>query len=51
MLPAITPAEPAPAIARPIMRALEDGAEPHTAEPISKRAIATRKIVRVEWDL
>jgi hypothetical protein len=41
--PEKTPAEPRPAIARPIMKAVELGAAPHTADPISKRAMATRK--------
>jgi hypothetical protein len=42
------PAEPIPAIARPTMKALELGAPPHRADPISKMRIATRKMVFVE---
>lgn len=38
------PDEPRPATARPIIRALEFGAAPQTAEPTSNIAIAVRKI-------
>ena len=36
------PADPRPAIARPMMNAVEFGAAPHNAEPTSKMPIATR---------
>lgn len=36
------PADPTPAIARPMMRATEVGAAPQTTEPISKMKIADR---------
>jgi len=35
-------ADPRPAIARPMMNAVEFGAAPHNAEPTSKMPIATR---------
>ena len=41
--PAVIPAEPIPAIARPNMKAVELGAAPQTAEPTSKRKIADKK--------
>lgn len=36
------PQEPNPAIALPMMKAVELGAAPHTAEPISNRTMADR---------
>ena len=36
------PAEPSPAIARPRINAVEFGAAPQTADPISKTPIAAR---------
>jgi hypothetical protein len=42
------PADPMPAIARPTMSALEVGAAPQTAEPISKMAIAVRYTYLIE---
>jgi hypothetical protein len=40
--PFISPAAPKPEIARPIMNAIEFGAEPHTAEPTSKTTMSDR---------
>ena len=37
------PAAPRPAIARPTMKAIELGAAPQTAEPISKMIMENRK--------
>lgn len=37
------PAEPMPATARPIIRAVEFGAAPQIAEPISKMVMAIKK--------
>lgn len=37
------PDEPMPAMARPMMKAVELGAAPQIAEPTSKRATAARK--------
>jgi hypothetical protein len=42
MPPFINPAAPNPEIARPTMNAIEFGAEPHTAEPISKTTMSDR---------
>jgi len=42
MAPEKMPADPRPATARPMMRAVEFGAAPQTAEPISKMAMAAR---------
>ena len=39
------PAEPAPAMALPMMNTVELGAAPHIAEPISKTTIADRYTV------
>lgn len=36
------PAEPSPAMARPMIKAVEFGAAPHTADPISKIPMAIR---------
>jgi hypothetical protein len=47
MAPAETPADPAPAMVRPRMKAIELGAAPQRAEPISKSAMAKRKTVLV----
>jgi hypothetical protein len=44
MIPDITPDEPAPAIALPIMRAIEFGAAPQTAEPTSNRQMEAKKM-------
>lgn len=35
--PVNMPADPSPAIARPMMKAIEFGAEPHMADPTVKR--------------
>jgi hypothetical protein len=40
--PFINPAAPTPEIARPKMKAIEFGAEPHTADPISKTTMSER---------
>jgi hypothetical protein len=37
------PADPIPAMARPMIKAVDDGAAPHRAEPPSKITIDTRK--------
>lgn len=37
------PADPRPAMARPIIKAFESGAAPHNTDPTSKMAIAVRK--------
>jgi hypothetical protein len=42
------PAEPRPAMARPIIRAIEFGAVAHSKLPSSKIAMATRKTVLME---
>lgn len=42
------PAEPIPAMARPMMKAVELGAAPQIAEPTSKTTTAARKIIFVE---
>jgi hypothetical protein len=42
MPPFINPAAPKPEIARPMMNAIEFGAEPHTAEPISKTTMSDK---------
>jgi hypothetical protein len=41
------PAEPTPAIARPTISATDEGAAPHSALPISKMKIETRKTVLI----
>lgn len=41
--PFIMPAVPTPAIARPMMNAIEFGAAPHSADPISKTVMQMRK--------
>ena len=41
--PEKAPALPIPAIARPMMKTVEEGAAPQMAEPISKRRMAKRK--------
>jgi len=46
--PVKIPLDPVPAIALPTMRAVEFGAAPQTAEPISKRTIPERKTHFVE---
>ncbi len=43
MAPEKMPEEPLPAIARPTMNAVEFGAAPHIADPISKTAMEERK--------
>lgn len=43
MAPEKIPEEPDPAIERPTMNAVEFGAAPHIADPISKTAIEKRK--------
>ena len=48
MAPVMIPDEPKPAIALPIIRALEVGAAPHTADPTSKRKMPERKTHLVE---
>lgn len=48
--PDMTPAEPIPAIARPIMKALEVGAAPHNAEPVSKRIIEIIKMILLLYE-
>jgi hypothetical protein len=40
--PLKTPADPDPAMARPIMKAVELGAAPHKAEPTSKTTMEPR---------
>lgn len=42
MAPEKIPEEPDPAMARPIINAVEFGAAPHIADPISKTAIEER---------
>lgn len=42
------PADPLPAIARPMMKAVEFGAPPQSAEPTSKVTTAQRKTSLVE---
>ena len=39
------PAEPSPAMARPTINAVEVGAAPQTADPISKSAMALKKTI------
>lgn len=41
------PAEPTPAMALPTIKATDDGAAPHTADPISKMKIETKKTVLI----
>lgn len=43
MSPENKPEEPMPAMARPIMKAVEFGADPQTADPISKSTMQVRK--------
>ncbi len=43
MAPEKMPEEPHPAIARPIINAVEFGAAPHNADPTSKMAMEKRK--------
>lgn len=43
MTPENTPALPAPAIARPMIKAVELGAAPQMAEPTSKVPMAAKK--------
>jgi hypothetical protein len=45
MFPDWIPADPMPAIARPIMKVVEPGATPQRREPSSKMPTATRYIV------
>jgi hypothetical protein len=40
------PAEPRPAMARPTMKAVELGAAPHIADPISKTIMLRRKALQ-----
>lgn len=42
-LPDMSPEAPMPAMARPTMKAVEDGAAPQITEPTSKRSMAPRK--------
>jgi hypothetical protein len=42
--PFIMPEPPRPATARPTIKALDDWAEPHTADPTSKTRRKTRKV-------
>lgn len=42
------PAEPMPAMARPMMKAVELGAPPQRAEPTSKMTVAIRKTTFVK---
>lgn len=46
--PENTPADPTPAIARPAISITELEAAPQTAEPISKRLMASRSVALVE---
>jgi hypothetical protein len=46
--PEKTPAEPAPDMARPMMRTVLEGAAPQIAEPISNIKIETRNTVLIE---
>lgn len=46
--PAVMPAQPTPAIARPMMKAVELGAAPHRAEPTSKTMMVMRYTILVE---
>jgi hypothetical protein len=43
--PVFRPAAPSPAIARPTMRATDEGATPQIRLPISKRKRASKKVV------
>jgi len=44
------PAASSPAIARPTMSAVDEGAAPHISEPISKQVIASRKTsLMLKW--
>jgi hypothetical protein len=45
MTPKKTPADPAPAITRPRMNAVDEGIAPHSTEPIWKRPMETRNTV------
>ena len=47
--PEKTPADPRPAIARPIMKAVELGAAPHSVEPTSKIRSETKNVYFVEY--
>lgn len=42
--PLATPADPTPAITRPMMNMAEECAAPHTADPTSKMTKKTRKV-------
>ena len=48
MAPANTPADPNPAIARPIIKDMELGAAPQIADPTSKIRSVTRNVHLVE---
>lgn len=43
--PVFTPAAPKPAIARPTIRATEEGATPQIKLPTSRRKIASRNVI------
>lgn len=43
------PAPPRPAIARPIIKAIELGAAPHMADPISNKTIVIKKVLASGW--
>lgn len=43
--PLKSPDPPIPATARPMTRAVDDGAKPHTKEPISKMDMNTKNVV------
>lgn len=49
MAPAMMPALPIPAIARPMMKATELGAAPHRADPISKIKMRTKNTYLAVW--
>jgi len=42
--PAMMPAAPNPAMARPMMKDMLEGAAPHIADPISNKTIDARKV-------
>ena len=46
--PAVIPAHPTPAMARPTMNTVESGAAPHKAEPASKTMMQMRYTILVE---
>jgi len=49
--PTEVPAAPMPVIARPIMRAMEEGAAAQTMEPISNKATIVTRVHFAEWYL